>query len=250
MNITKKIALVTGAGSGIGRAAALALGRSGWTIILTGRTPETLQETASQIKSSSAVVIPSDVTDPTSVKALFKKIHATFGQLDLLFNNAGINTKATPIEDLSFDQWEAVVNTNLNGSFLCLQEAFTMMKSNNPPGGRIINNGSLSAHTPRPFSIAYNATKHAITGLTKSAALEGRQYNICCGQIDIGNASSNMTKSMAQGTIQADGSIKQEATIDVAHVGNSIAYLADLPLDVNIPSFTIMANKMPYIGRG
>lgn len=248
--MTKKIALVTGAGTGIGRAAAIALGKKGWSVVLTGRTNKTLEETASYIKNSSTTVILSDIRDPESVERLFNQITTLYGRLDLLFNNAGINVKSAPIEEFALTDWEKVIDTNLNGAFLCLKQAFKIMKKQDPIGGRIINNGSISAQTPRPFSVAYNASKHAISGLTKSAALEGRKYNICCGQIDIGNAKSDMTQKMTQGILQADGTLQKEPTIEVAHVGNAIAYLANLPLDVNIPFFTIMANQMPFIGRG
>ncbi|WP_276388884.1 SDR family oxidoreductase [Eudoraea chungangensis] len=248
--MTKKIALVTGAGTGIGRAAAIVLGKEGWSVVLTGRTNETLEQTASYIKNSSTTIILSDIRDPESVERLFNEITTLHGRLDFLFNNAGINVKSAPIEEFPLSDWENVIDTNLNGAFLCLKQAFKIMKKQHPIGGRIINNGSISAQTPRPFSVAYNASKHAISGLTKSAALEGRKYNICCGQIDIGNAESDMTQKMTRGILQADGSLQKEPTIEVAHVGNAIAYLANLPLDVNIPFFTIMANQMPFIGRG
>jgi NAD(P)-dependent dehydrogenase (short-subunit alcohol dehydrogenase family) len=246
----KKIALVTGAGSGIGRAAAIELGKEGWSVVLSGRTLKTLKETAELIEASPTLIITSDIRDPKSVENLFRSTFDHFGQLNLLFNNAGINKASTPLEEVSFSDWKEVLDTNLTGAFLCLQQAFKIMKNQAPMGGRIINNGSLSAYTPRPFSTAYNTSKHGISGLTKSAALEGRNYNICCGQIDIGNAQSKMTKRMTDGTIQADGSLKQEPTIDVNEVGKAVAYLACLPLDINIPFFTIMANKMPFIGRG
>lgn len=246
----KKIALVTGAGSGIGRAAAIELGKEGWSVVLSGRTLKTLKKTAELIEASPTLIITSDIRDPKSVENLFRSTFDHFGQLNLLFNNAGINKSSTPLEEVSFSDWKEVLDTNLTGAFLCLQQAFKIMKMQAPMGGRIINNGSLSAYTPRPFSAAYNTSKHGISGLTKSAALEGRNYNICCGQIDIGNAQSKMTKRMTDGTIQADGSLKQEPTIDVNEVGKAVAYLASLPLDINIPFFTIMANKMPFIGRG
>ena len=243
---------MTGAGSGIGKRTALALLQAGYCVVLAGRRQEALQNTAgaAELAGSRALVAPTDVTDPASVRALFTKTQETFGRLDLLFNNAGINVPAVPLEDLTFEQWKSVVDTNLTGAFLCTQEAFKIMKHQQPRGGRIINNGSISAHVPRPNSSPYTATKHAITGLTKSTALDGRQYDIACGQIDIGNAATELTEKMKRGVLQADGSIAVEPTMDAEHVSRAVAYMASLPLDANVPFLTVMATKMPYIGRG
>jgi NAD(P)-dependent dehydrogenase (short-subunit alcohol dehydrogenase family) len=252
MTTSARIAVVTGAGSGIGRAAALALLGGGWTVVLAGRRMEALEETARLAGDAAprAHAIPCDVTDPASVAALFGAVKEKFGRLDLLFNNAGQNAPGVPFEDLTFADWSRVVAVNLTGSFLCAQAAFRIMKDQVPRGGRIINNGSISAHTPRPDSAPYTATKHAITGLTKSLMLDGRKYDICAGQIDIGNAATPMTARMAQGVKQADGSIAVEPVMDVRHVGEAILLMANLPLDANIFSLTIKATKMPFEGRG
>ncbi len=249
----KKIALVTGAGSGIGRASALALGAAGYTVVLTGRREQALQFTVEQSPefASQFAVIPADVSQPESVKALFAQIKADYGRLDVLFNNAGIGAPAVPIEEITFDQWQAVVGVNLTGAFLCTQEAFRLMKAQSPQGGRIINNGSISAHVPRPNSAPYTATKHAMTGLTRSASLDGRNFNIACGQIDIGNALTEMTQKWADtGTTQADGSHRIEATMNVKDVADAVVYMAGLPLSANVQFMTVMATKMPFIGRG
>ncbi len=247
-----KIAVVTGAGSGIGRAVALALLGDGYAVALAGRRQGPLQETAAAAGEAAprALVAPTDISDPASVRALFDKTKAAFGRLDLLFNNAGIGAWATPLEELPYDQWKAAVDINLSGAFLCTQEAFKLMKAQDPQGGRIINNGSISADRPRPNSAPYTATKHAITGLTKSTSLDGRKYDIACGQIDIGNAATEMTAGMAEGATQADGSMAIEPRMDAAHVASAVLYMASLPLDVNVQFMTIMATKMPYIGRG
>ncbi len=245
-----KVAVITGAGSGIGRASAIALAGAGYAVVLTGRRAEALEATKTKI-SGDALCVVADVTDPASVKGLFAKTVETFGRLDLLFNNAGTGAPGTVLlEDLTFAQWTAVVNTNLTGPFLCTQEAFRIMKSQDPMGGRIINNGSISAHAPRPNSAPYTSTKHAITGLTKATALDGRKYNIACGQIDIGNAATDMTERMSGGVPQADGSMKPEARMDVAHVASSIVHMARLPLESNVLFMTVMATKMPFVGRG
>jgi len=245
-----RIALVTGAGSGIGKATALALAKAGYAIVLAGRRKEALDATAAAAKRAKTLVVPTDVTDPASVKALFAKTKATFGRLDLLFNNAGMGAPPLPMEDLSYEQWRRVVDTNLTGPFLCTQEAIKIMKAQKPKGGRIINNGSISAHAPRPFSAPYTSTKHAITGLTKSTALDGRANDIACGQIDIGNAATEMTERMKKGIIQADGSVKVEVTMPVENVANAVVYMASLPLDANVLFLTVMATKMPFVGRG
>jgi NAD(P)-dependent dehydrogenase (short-subunit alcohol dehydrogenase family) len=247
-----KVAVVTGAGSGIGRAVALALLGDGYAVALAGRRQGPLQETAAAAGEAAprALAVPADISDPASVRALFDKTKAAFGRLDLLFNNAGIGAWATPLEELPYDQWKAAVDINLSGAFLCTQEAFKLMKAQDPQGGRIINNGSISADRPRPNSAPYTATKHAITGLTKSTSLDGRKYDIACGQIDIGNAATEMTAGMAEGATQADGSIAVEPRMDAAHVASAVLYMASLPLDVNVQFMTIMATKMPYIGRG
>jgi NAD(P)-dependent dehydrogenase (short-subunit alcohol dehydrogenase family) len=252
MSSHEKVALVTGAGSGIGRCTALALLKEGYSVVLTGRRVESLEQTATAAGSlaTRALVVPADVTDPASVQALFAKTKAVFGRLDLLFNNAGISAPPVPLEELTFAQWKSVVDTSLTGAFLCTQEAFKIMKGQEPKGGRIINNGSISAHVPRPNSAPYTAAKHAITGLTKSTALDGRKHDIACGQIDIGNAATEMTKKMKRGVGQADGSIAVEPTMDADHVARAIVYMASLPLDANVPFLTVMATKMPYIGRG
>jgi NADP-dependent 3-hydroxy acid dehydrogenase YdfG len=245
-----KVALVTGAGSGIGRACAMALGEAGYAVVLAGRDLAKLQDTASRV-TGETLCVSADVTDPASVKNLFAKTKAKFGRLDVLFNNAGTGAPGTILlEDLTFEQWTNVVNTNLTGPFLCTQEAFKIMKAQTPMGGRIINNGSISATAPRPNSSPYTSTKHAISGLTKSTSLDGRKYDIACGQIDIGNATSAMTATMATGMPQADGSIKPEPTMDVNEVARAVVHMASLPLSVNVQSMTIMATKMPFVGRG
>jgi NAD(P)-dependent dehydrogenase (short-subunit alcohol dehydrogenase family) len=247
-----KIALVTGAGSGIGRAAALALQSAGWSVALAGRRPAELEKTAGMASSSGGRMLPvaTDIADPAAVRALFARIKETLGRLDLLFNNAGANAPAVPMEELTYEQWTAVVNVNLTGAFLCAQQAIALMKSQDPRGGRIINNGSISAHTPRPHSAPYTATKHAITGLTKSIALDGRQHDIACGQIDIGNAATEMTERMAKGVLQPDGRMMPEPRMDVNDVASAIVYMAGLPLESNVLFMTVMATKMPLVGRG
>jgi NAD(P)-dependent dehydrogenase (short-subunit alcohol dehydrogenase family) len=247
-----KVAIVTGAGTGIGRGIALALLREGYAVVLAGRRAEPLAETVTQAgeDGARAIAVPTDVTDPASVRALFERTREAFGRLDLLFNNAGASAPPVPLEDLSFDQWKAVVDVNLTGTFLCIREAFAVMKSQSPMGGRIINNGSISAHAPRPNSAPYTATKHAVTGLTRSAALDGRKYDIACGQIDIGNAATDMTRRMKDGVPQADGTTAVEPTMDVDHVARAVVYMAGLPLDANVQFMTIMATKMPFLGRG
>ncbi len=245
-----KVALVTGAGSGIGKACAIALGKAGYTVVLAGRRLDALQDVAKTM-SGEALCVSTDVSDPTSVAALFAATKQKFGRLDVLFNNAGTGAPGTVmLEDLTFEQWQTVVNVNLTGPFLCTQEAFKIMKAQEPQGGRIINNGSISAHAPRPNSSPYTATKHAITGLTKSTSLDGRKYNIAAGQIDIGNAASAMTARMNGGVPQADGSVKPEPTMDVEDVARSVVFMASLPLDSNVLTMTVMATKMPLVGRG
>lgn len=250
--MSTKYAVVTGAGSGVGRAAALALLGDGWTVALAGRRRDALEETVGQAgdAGSRALVAPTDVGDPQAVNALFAQVKSGWGRLDFLFNNAGGNVPAGPIEDLAYEDWARVVQVNLTGSFLCAQAAFRIMKEQSPQGGRIVNNGSISAHVPRPDSVAYTSTKHAITGLTKTLALDGRKYDIVSGQIDIGNAATPMTARMARGVKQATGEMKVEPTMDVAHVGNSVLMMANLPLDANIQFLTITAAKMPWIARG
>ena len=247
-----KVALVTGAGTGVGRAAALALAGAGFDVVLAGRRAAPLEEVAREVeaKGRRALVVSADVGDPKSVAALFAETKAAFGRLDVLFNNAGIGAPGIPFEDLSFDQWQAVVAANLTGAFLCAQQAVKMFKAQSPQGGRIINNGSISATTPRPNSAPYTATKHAITGLTKSIALDGRPFDIACSQIDIGNAATPMTARMTEGVPQADGSMAPEPRIDPAHVGAAVAYIAGLPLDTNVLFMNVMATKMPFVGRG
>lgn len=248
MTVSNKVALVTGAGSGIGRACALALAREGYRVVLAGRRADALEATAAG--APGALVVPCDVTDPSGVCALFEKTRAAFGRLDLLFNNAGMSAPPVPLEDLTFEQWRKVVDVNLTGVFLCTQEAFKLMKAQMPQGGRIINNGSISATAPRPNSAPYTATKHAITGLTKSCALDGRKYGIACGQIDIGNAATEMTAKMVEGVIQANGSIAVEPRMDVECVAKAVVYMASLPLDANVLFMTVMATNMPLVGRG
>ncbi|HMQ91371.1 MAG TPA: SDR family oxidoreductase [Flavilitoribacter sp.] len=247
-----KIALITGAGSGIGRSTALTLLREGYAVVLAGRRLEALEETAAAAGKAQAraLPVPADITDPASVRALFAKIREAYGRLDLLFNNAGIGAPGVLLEELTFGQWKTVVDTNLTGAFLCTQEAFRLMKTQDPMGGRIINNGSISAYVPRPNSAPYTATKHAIAGLTKSTALDGRKYRIACGQIDIGNAATDMAEKMKTGVPQADGSIAVEPTMPVDHVGKAILYMAGLPPEANVLFMTVMATNMPYVGRG
>jgi NAD(P)-dependent dehydrogenase (short-subunit alcohol dehydrogenase family) len=242
--VSERVAVITGGGSGIGRAAGLALAREGWTVVLAGRRREPLEE------AQPALAVPTDVRDPASVHALFEEVRSTFGRLDLLFNNAGIGAPGVPLEELSLEQWHAVVETNLTGAFLCTQEAFRLMKAQSPRGGRIVNNGSISAYAPRPLSAPYTATKHAISGLTKSTALDGRAYDIACGQIDIGNAATELAAAMAKGVPQADGSIRAEPTIDPELVAQAVVYMAGLPLEANVLFMTVMATKMPFVGRG
>jgi NAD(P)-dependent dehydrogenase (short-subunit alcohol dehydrogenase family) len=252
MTSSEKVAIVTGAGSGIGKAAALALMREGYAVVLAGRRKDRLEAAALEGKASGArtLVVPTDVGDPASVKALFAKTKAAFGRLDLLFNNAGMGAPPVPLEDLTYEQWKSVVDANLTGAFLCTQEAFKLMKTQEPRGGRIINNGSISAHAPRPNSAPYTSTKHAITGLTKSTSLDGRKYDIACGQIDIGNAATEMTARMKAGVPQAHGAIAVEPTMDVENVARSVVLMASLPLDANVQFLTVMATKMPFVGRG
>jgi NAD(P)-dependent dehydrogenase (short-subunit alcohol dehydrogenase family) len=252
MGTSGKVAIVTGAGSGIGRAVATAFLKAGYSVALAGRRRDALDETVRLAgpDGSRALAVPTDVSDPASVRALFVATRETFGRLDVLFNNAGTNAPGIPLEDLTLEQWQQVVSVNLTGVFLCTQEAFRLMKTQTPRGGRIINNGSISAHVPRPNSAPYTATKHAITGLTKSTSLDGRKYDIACGQIDIGNALTDMAARMAKGVPQADGRIAVEPLMDVQHVASAVLHMASLPLDANVQFTTIMATKMPFIGRG
>ena len=247
-----KVAIVTGAGSGIGRAVSLALHADGYSVVLAGRRVNELENTAAQADDSHGkpIVVPTDVTRPDQVRSLFATTREIYGRLDLLFNNAGVSTPAIPMEDLSFEQWTAAVDVNLTGAFLCAQEAIKIMKAQTPRGGRIINNGSISAYVPRPNSVAYTATKHAITGLTKSISLDGRKYDIACSQIDIGNAATEMTVRMAAGIEQANGTRMVEPRIDLKHVCDAVLYMANLPLEANVQFMTVMASKMPFIGRG
>jgi NAD(P)-dependent dehydrogenase (short-subunit alcohol dehydrogenase family) len=248
-SVTDRIALVTGAGTGVGRAVALALMAHGYRVALAGRRAEMLQETAA-VAPRQALVVPTDVTRPEAVRALFARTREAFGRLDVLFNNAGIGSPAALLEDVTFEQWQAVVGVNLTGMFLCMQEAFRLMKEQKPRGGRIINNGSVSAQVPRPDSAPYTSTKHAVTGLTRSASLDGRKYDIACSQIDIGNAATAMNERVKDGVVQAHGAIAPEPRMDVAHVAQAVLHIANLPLDVNVPFMTIMATKMPLAGRG
>jgi len=252
MGSSPKIAIVTGAGSGIGKHVAVALAREGYSVVLAGRRKEPLEAAALETRRAKAetLVVPADVCDAASVRELFAKTREAFGRLDLLFNNAGISGRATPLEDLSFEQWKSIVDTNLTGTFLCTQEAFKIMKDQQPRGGRIINNGSISAHSPRPNSAPYSASKHGITGLTKVTSLDGRKYDIACGQIDIGNASTDMAERMKRGVPQANGTVAAEPTMDPADVARAVVYMASLPLDANVQFMTVMATKMPFIGRG
>ncbi|CAH1669505.1 MULTISPECIES: SDR family oxidoreductase [unclassified Chelatococcus] len=246
-----KVALVTGAGSGVGRAVTLAFARDGYTVVLAGRRIDALKETISlAAQPEQLLAVPTDVSDAVSVNALFEIVKERFGRLDVLFNNAGVNAPGIPLEELTVEQWQNVVDVNLTGPFLCTQAAFRIMKDQDPRGGRIINNGSVSATAPRPNSAPYTATKHAITGLTKSTSLDGRKYDIACGQIDIGNAATEMAMRMTKGVPQADGSIRVEPVMDVAHVGEAVLGMANLPLDVNVQFITVMATKMPLVGRG
>jgi NAD(P)-dependent dehydrogenase (short-subunit alcohol dehydrogenase family) len=244
--------MVTGAGSGVGRQTALALSREAYALVLVGRRRERLEQTASELGRDAPppLIAAVDVGDPAAVRDLFEQIRQRFGRLDVLFNNAGIGAPAIPLEQLSYEQWKAVVDVNLSGVFLCIQGAFQLMKSQDPRGGRIINNGSISAHTPRPHSAPYTATKHAVTGLTKSAALDGRPFDIACGQIDIGNAATDLTARMKNGVPQANGTTAPEPTIDAQHIARAVVYMASLPLDANVLTMTVMATQMPFVGRG
>ena len=252
--MTAKIAIVTGAGSGVGRAVSQALGKAGYTVVLASRRKEPLDAVAAELKALGAdsLVVPTDVSNRDSILALFAATKAKFGRLDVLFNNAGMGAPPVPIEDLPYETWQQVVATNLTGMFLCTQEAIKIMKDQKPQGGRIINNGSISAHAPRPFSIAYTSTKHAVTGLTKSTSLDTRKYNICCGQVDIGNAATPMTDRMVvgDGVPQPNGTKMIEPRMDAMNVGNAVVYMASLPLDANVLFMTVMANTMPFVGRG
>ena len=250
MTVFDRIAVVTGAGTGVGKAAALALSQEGYSVVLAGRRQEPLDTTAKEAKGSRTLVVPTNVGDPASVRALFAKTKDAFGRIDLLFNNAGIGAPPVPLEELTYEQWKAVVDINLSGAFLCTQEAFKIMKSQEPRGGRIINNGSISAHVPRPNSAPYTSTKHGITGLTRSTSLDGRKYDIACGQIDIGNAATEMTARMVDGVVQADGSVRVEPRMNPEYVARAVVYMASLPLDANVQFLTVMATKMPFIGRG
>ena len=252
MSEAKKIAVVTGAGTGVGRAAALALMNTGFTVVLAGRRLDMLEETAKLGPAGKSLCVTADMTKPEQIAALFAKVKDTYGRLDVLFNNAGMGAPPVNFEDLGLEQWQAVVNTNLTGPFLCTQHAFRIMKDQTPRGGRIINNGSISAHAPRPFSAAYTSTKHAITGLTKASNLDGRMYDIAVGQVDIGNAATPMTDRMVAGpgVMQPDGKMMQEPRMDAKAVGDAVAYMATLPLDANVLFMTVMASKMPFVGRG
>jgi NAD(P)-dependent dehydrogenase (short-subunit alcohol dehydrogenase family) len=252
MNAHNKVAIVTGAGSGIGKTVTLELLKNGYQVALAGRRRDPLEQTVKDAGAvgSRALVVPTDVSNPEAVRALFAKVKEVFGRLDLLFNNAGVFPPGVPIEDLSIELWKSAVDTNLTGAFLCTQEAVKIMKSQVPRGGRIINNGSVSAHTPRPNSAPYTATKHAITGLTKCTSLDGRTYDIACGQIDIGNAATEMAAKIGKGAAQANGTIVAEPLMDLSHVGSAVLYMASLPLDANVQFLTVMATKMPFVGRG
>jgi NAD(P)-dependent dehydrogenase (short-subunit alcohol dehydrogenase family) len=247
-----RVAIVTGGGSGIGKAVALALGGAGYSVVVAGRRPEALEAVVREglLSGAQMLAVPADVSDPASARQLFAETRRAFGRLDLLFNNAGRTAPAVPIEELTIEQWKVVVDVNLTGAFLCTQEAFRQMKSQNPRGGRIINNGSVSAHVPRPLSAPYTATKHAITGLTRSTSLDGREYDIACGQIDIGNAATAMTETIAEGALQSDGAIRGEPRIDLADVARAVLYMASLPLDANVQFMTLLATRMPFVGRG
>ena len=243
---------MTGAGSGIGRAVALGLIAEGYAVVLAGRRVDRLEDTLRHAapRAARAIALPADVTDPASVRQLFERVRAEYGRLDVLFNNAGMSAPGVPLEDLTVQQWQSIVDVNLTGAFLCTQQAFRLMKVQQPRGGRIINNGSISAHVPRPNSAPYTATKHAITGLTKSSALDGRAFDIACGQIDIGNAETEMTRRFTGGVLQANGEVAAEPLLDISHVVRAVLYMASLPLDANVPFITVMATKMPFIGRG
>jgi NAD(P)-dependent dehydrogenase (short-subunit alcohol dehydrogenase family) len=247
-----KVAIVTGAGTGIGRAVAIGLLEDGYSVVLAGRRAALLEQTVQDAAAEGghALVVPTDVTDPAAVRALFAATGDAFGRLDVLFNNAGVTTRGVPLEELTVEQWKTVLDVNLTGAFLCTQQAFLLMKDQQPQGGRIINNGSISAYSPRPHSAPYTATKHAMTGLTKSSSLDGRRFNIACGQIDIGNAATDMTVTFATGVLQANGQAVPEPRLDVAHVVRAVIYMASLPLDANVQFMTVMATKMPFIGRG
>jgi NAD(P)-dependent dehydrogenase (short-subunit alcohol dehydrogenase family) len=252
MSTSPKVALVTGAGSGIGQACALALMHAGYHVVLAGRRADALQDTIAKASADGKrlLAVPTDVGRPESVQALFDATHKVFGRLDVLFNNAGMGTPAMPLEDLSFEQWQAVLAVNLTGPFLCTQAAFRLMKNQSPRGGRIINNGSISAYAPRPFSAPYTSTKHAISGLTRSTSLDGRAYNIACGQIDIGNAATDMTQRMTSGVLQPNGQLVPEPRMDVKHVADAVVHMAGLPLEANVLFMTVMATSMPFVGRG
>jgi NAD(P)-dependent dehydrogenase (short-subunit alcohol dehydrogenase family) len=252
VSTTRKVAIITGAGSGIGRAVATGLLEDGYSVVFAGRRAGLLEQAVRDagVLGAHARAVPTDVSDPAAVRALFDATRDAFGRLDLLFNNAGMATRAVPLDELTVEQWKSVVDVNLTGTFLCTQQAFLMMKAQRPQGGRIINNGSISSYSPRPHSAPYTATKHAITGLTKSTSLDGRRFNIACGQIDIGNAATEMTAAMATGVLQANGETAAEPCVDVAHVVKAVVYMASLPLDANVQFMTVMATKMPFIGRG
>jgi len=252
MSSSSKVAVVTGAGTGIGKAAAVALAKEGYRVAFAGRRREPLEQAIAEaaVPKDAAIAVPTDVSDAASVRALFARVRETFGRLDVLFNNAGVGAPGVNLEELAFEQWKNVVDINLTGAFLCTQQAMLMMKDQDPRGGRIINNGSISAHAPRPNSAPYTATKHAITGLTKSTSLDGRKYDIACGQIDIGNAATDLAARMAKGVPQANGQIAVEPLMDVSHVASAIVYMASLPLDANVQFLTVMATKMPFVGRG
>jgi NAD(P)-dependent dehydrogenase (short-subunit alcohol dehydrogenase family) len=252
MSDSQLVAVVTGAGSGIGRAVAQALLEAEYRVVLAGRRDDALRETLANVSATpeNALVIPTDVTDPAAVRRLFAGTDEEWGRLDLLFNNAGVFGAPEPLDDVALEQWRVVIDTNLTGSFLCAQQAFRAMKAQSPPGGRIINNGSISAYVPRPHAVAYTATKHAITGLTKTISLEGRAFSIACGQIDVGNASTDLSANLGQGALQPDGSVLAEPMMDVRHVADAVLYMASLPLDANVQFLTVMATNMPFIGRG
>ncbi|MCA7082372.1 SDR family oxidoreductase [Cupriavidus cauae] len=252
MNASRKIALVTGAGSGVGRLSAMALLEDGWTVVLAGRRAEPLQALAAEAsaRGQHAMPVPADVTDPASVQALFDTIEQEFGRLDLLFNNAGVNAPAVPMDELPVDAWFNVINTNVTGVYLCARAAFGLMRRQSPQGGRIINNGSISAHTPRPYTAPYTASKHAVTGLTKALALDGRPFNIVAGQIDIGNALTELSERMTRGVLQANGTTAPEPMMDATHVANAVRHMASLPLEANVLTMTVMASAMPFVGRG
>ncbi len=252
MNASRKIALVTGAGSGVGRRTALALLDDGWTVVLAGRRADPLQTLVTEAAASgqAAMAVPTDVTDPASVQALFDTIEREFGRLDLLFNNAGVNAPAVPMDELPLEKWFAVINTNVTGVYLCARASFALMRRQSPQGGRIINNGSISAHTPRPFTAPYTASKHAVTGLTKALALDGRAFNIAAGQVDIGNALTELSERMTRGVLQANGTVAPEPMMDAGHVANAVRHMASLPLDANVLNMTVMASAMPFVGRG